>query len=449
MLRSTQRRHPTGFTLIESLIGMVIMTILLVALFTIITTNLAHLFQSKARSIALQVAQEKLENLKNMPYDALATKAGTIYPPGNIDDNETLTRNNLRFKIHTDIRYVDNPYDGLSSGGSSIDLYPYDYKKATIQIYTANGAQKLAEISTDIAAKAAETTGNTGVLIIRVINAAGNPVEGATVQVINLNPNPDVSIQTQTDVQGQVIIPKMPPDNSNGYHVVISKGGYSSEQTYPASQTNPSPTNPDFGLIAQQTTIKTFTIDSLANLSLTIKDQNGNPITNRSLTVRGTKTIFSTPLTYKYSQNITTDGSGVAQLNLIEWDSYDLAISGYTILSSSPLRPIAVAPNSFTNATLYVATSPTSYPIISSVSPDTTPTGSTIIDIVGSNLQAGSSFYLKQSGQSNRIATGITYTTPGTLSGTIDLSGATGNWDLVVTTGGRSTTQEKAVEISP
>lgn len=424
------------------------MTILLVALFTIITTNLAHLFQSKARSIALQVAQESLENLKNMSYDSLATKQGTIYPPGTINDDEILTRNNLRFKIHTDIRYVDDPYDGLASGGSKVDLYPYDYKKATIQIYTANGTQKLAEISTDIAAKAAETTGNTGVLIIRVINAAGLPVEAASVQITNPIPNPDVNIQAQTDIQGQIIIPKLPPDNNNGYHVTVTKGGYSSEQTFAASVANPTPTNPDFGLIAQQTTIKTFSIDSLANLSLTIKDQAGNPVPNRSLSVYGAKTTFSTPLTYKYLQNLTTDSSGVAQLNLIEWDSYDLTISGYTILSSSPLRPIAVAPNSFTTATLYVATSPTSYPVITGVSPDTTPAGNIILDIIGSNLQASSTFYLKQSGQLNRVATGISYST-GTLSGTIDLSGATGNWDLVVTTTGRTTTQEKAVGISP
>ena len=452
MAKHAPSRQPAGFTLIESLFGMVILTILLVALFTIISTNLANLFQSKARSMALAIAQEKLENLKNLPYDSLATQGGTIYPSGSIPDNENLTHNNLRFRVHIDIRYVDNDYDGNigGTGGKPADLYPYDYKKATVQIYTATGSMKLAELSSDVAAKAAETTGNTGVLILRVINAAGTPVEGATVQITNTKQSPNVSIESQTDVQGQLVIPKLPPDAQNGYHVVISKGGYSTEQTWPSSASNPTPTNPDFGLITQQTTVKTFAIDTLANLTLTIKNQLGNPLANQSVTVRGTKTTFTTPLTYKYQQVLTTNAQGELPLNLIEWDSYNLTISGYTILSSSPQRPIAVAPNSFVTASIYAATSPTSYPVITNVTPATTTAVSGVdFDITGSNLSGASTFLLRQSGQADRVATGITYASS-TLSGTINLQGAaTGTWDLIVTTSGRSTTQDDAVSVQP
>lgn len=452
MLTPSKSQQPRGFTLIESLFGMVILTILLVALFTIISTNLAHLYQSKARSIALQIAQEKLENLKNLPYDSLATQTGTIYPAGTISDNEIILRNNLRFRIHTDIRYVDNDYDGNSAGGGGkpADLYPYDYKKTTIQVFAGTGQLKLAELSSDVAAKAAETSGNTGVLIIRVINAAGTPVEGATVKITNTKQSPNVSIESQTDVQGQLVIPKLPPDSQSGYHVVITKGSYSSEQTYPSSAGQPTPTSPDFGLITQQTTLKTFAIDNLANLKLTVKNQLGNPLINQAVTVRGTKTTFLTPLTYKYQQTVSTNAAGELELNLIEWDSYEVTMSGYTILSSSPQQPIAVAPNSFVNAVIYAATTPTSYPIIDNVNPaSSTQISGVEFDISGSNLNTGSTFLLRQAGQTDRPASGISFAN-NTLSGTLNLSGAaTGSWDLIVTTAGRSTTQEKAVSVQP
>ncbi|MEI7818797.1 MAG: type II secretion system protein, partial [bacterium] len=194
-MRPRDRSLKSGFTLVETIISMSILVFLILALFTIMTSNLTALFNSKSRSIALNLAQEKIENLKNLSYDNLATQGGNIYPAGSIVDDEVIIRNNLRFRIHTDIRYIDNPYDGNALGtipNKPTDLYSYDYKKATVEIYTATGTTKLAVLSTDVAAKAAETSSNTGVLIIRVIDASGSPVSNATVQVTNTNPNPDV-----------------------------------------------------------------------------------------------------------------------------------------------------------------------------------------------------------------------------------------------------------------
>ncbi|MCC7543322.1 carboxypeptidase regulatory-like domain-containing protein [bacterium] len=450
---ATRARHSAGYTIIEALIGITILTMVTLALFAVMTANLTTLFQSRARGIALAIAQEKLENLKNLPYDSLATQSGTIYPAGTIPDNETIIRNGLTFKVHTDIRYVDNSYDGNVTGtvqGKPTDLYSYDYKKVTIQVSTPTGSAQLAELSSDIAAKAAETAGNTGVLLIKAINASGNPVEGATVQITNTNPNPDVAITTTTDIQGQVIIPKLPPDTNPGYHVTVSKAGYSSDQTFAIDAQHPTPANPDFAMLAQQITTKTFTIDQLANLSLNIIDQAGNPLISQSVSTHGQKITNNTPVVYKISQTISTDSQGVVQFNLIDWDSYTLSIPGYTILSTSPLAPITVAPNTLVTASVIAATSPTLFPIITSVTPaNSAPSANVTIDVTGSNFNDSSTIILRKSGEPDRSATSVTYTGPDTLSGIFDLSSANGSYDLLITTSGRTTTQKNAVVVSP
>lgn len=449
--RRPDLRKRNGFTIIESLIGITILTMVSIALFAVMASNLTNLFQSKARGIALAIAQEKIENLKNLPYDSLSTQAGTIYPPGNVLDDETITRNNLNFKIHTDIRYIDNEYDGNAAGtvgGKPVDLYSYDYKKITITISDPKGSTQLAELSSDVAAKAAETAGNTGVLLVKVINAAGSPVENATVQITNQNPNPDVNITTTTDIQGQVIIPKLPPDATPGYHVVVTKAGFNSDQTYTVDASHPSPSNPDFAMLAQQITTKTFAVDQLTNLSLTLTNQTGAPITNQSVTIQGQKTTNSTPTVYKISLTNITNEQGQVQFNLIEWDSYTVTISGHTVLSSSPFMPITVAPNSLISASLTAAVSPTLYPTISSVTPNTSSaTSGVTIDLTGSNLSGSSTMILRKPGEPDRIASAITLTGPDNISGTFDLSTASGIYSLVLTTGGLSTTQVNVITV--
>ncbi len=456
--RATRRTrfqpHPKGTSLLETIIGLTLLTVLVVGLFTLISGNLATLFASKARATALLLAQEKVESLKNLPYDNLSTVNGSVYPSGTIPDEEEVTRNNVRLHIDTDIRYIDDDYDGNSLGtvvGKPTDLYPYDYKKITIRVYAPNSTRKYAELSSIVSAKAAETAGNTGVLIVKVINANGEPVEGATVAITNPHPAPSVNLSQATDVQGQVVIPKLPPDAANGYHVVVSKAGYSSDQTLAVGGGLPSPTKPDFGMIAQQTTVKTFAIDLLANATLTLKKVNGQPLDNQVITLTGQKTTNSAPVIFKTTLTLTTDANGVAQLNLVEWDSYTLSISGYDVLSANPFLPLSLIPGGFTSSSITVATQPNTYPIITQLSPPTVQVGSVLtLDITGSHLSGASTLKLRKSGQADQSLSGISYTAPDLLTGSLNTTGlATGSWDVVVANGGFETIQASAVSITP
>ncbi len=402
----------------------------------------------------MALANEKLENLRNMPYDSLATVHGPIYPGGSIVDDEDVTVGGIAMVVHTDISYNDDPFDGNFAGtiaGKPQDFYPYDYKKVTITIYLKSGNRKLANISTDVAGKVAETATNTGIILIKVIDANGNPVDGASVHLTNPTPSPAVNITTTTDNQGQVLIPKMPPDSGNGYHLTATKAGFSTDQTYPVSVQTPSPTQPDFSVQAQQVVTQTLAIDQLAN-TLTVKaiDISGNPISGAAVNIHGQKTINSSPIVYKYSSVQTTNGSGEISLTALEWDSYDLSVSGHSILASSPYKPFALNPSASLTVTLTLDTPSTSRPIIEAVTPSSAVSGSpnVQIDITGQNLN-GATFLLRKSGSADIVAGNLSSPDSSTLSGTLDLSGAAvGNWDIVVTKSGQSTTQSGGFNVA-
>lgn len=82
------------------------------------------------------------------------------------------------------------------------------------------------------------------------------------------------------------------------------------------------------------------------------------PLPLLPFTLTGAKTIGSTisgtPL-YKTEIATTTDASGVRSLSL-EWDTYSLAASGYTVLATCPTAPFEILPGASTTADMFFAT---------------------------------------------------------------------------------------------
>lgn len=78
------------------------------------------------------------------------------------------------------------------------------------------------------------------------------------------------------------------------------------------------------------------------------------PLPNVSFTLTGGKTVGSTgaglPI-YKTTVATTTDATGVRTLSL-EWDSYDLVVTGYTIATSTPENPYELLPGTTVDASL-------------------------------------------------------------------------------------------------
>jgi type II secretory pathway pseudopilin PulG len=442
----------SGFTLIEAVIAMVVLVIALTSVTDLFLQDIKILSLVKDRSVGLAVANQQMEYIRDLPYNSVATQNGTIYPPGNIPDNQTQTVGGLTFRINTDIEYVDDPYDGNAAGtipGKPVDLYPYDYKKAQVNVYMNNTNMEVATLTSNVAAKAAETASSTGILSIKVLNASGQPVQNATVTITNPNESPAVNITTTTDNNGLVTVPKLPPDSNHDYHITATQTGYSTDQTY-AQGTGQTAVNPNPNVLVQQITSVTMAIDQLSTLNATVVDTSGNPINGLAVGVTGSKETYSKPLTYKYSSIQTTNAQGGFTIQNLEWDSYKFTVpSGYYVVSASPYQPTALSPGASLNVNLVVSNS-SSYPTISAISPlgDATNDNPVALTVTGTNL-SGSSLSLKLAGQPTINATGVT-SSGSTVNATLNLTGAAvGAWDVVVTNGaGKVVTQPKGFNVT-
>lgn len=443
-----------GFTLIESLVGVAIVAIMAVAIVGLFSSNLITMNLSQKRATGLALANEKMEYLRDLPYDSLATQNGPIYPAGNISDTETVTRNNAVYRVDTLIRYVDDPFDGNLDGtiaGKPQDLYPYDYKLAEIKVFVANTNTKVATLTTNIAAKAAETSSSTGILRTKVQDANGQPVPDATVHITNTTVNPAVDITTTTDSSGLVVIPKLPPDSGNDYKIVASKSGYSTEQTYadPVGSQAATLINPN--VLVQQITDVSFSIDRLATLAIDVVDINGNPAPGVNLNLRSNKTIYTNPNVYKYDQAHVADSSGRISVGGLEWDSYSISVGvGQYIVATIPYQSFVVQPQETTTIKV-VVTSDATWPRITSINPVSDASGNQAsVSITGSNLTPDSTVTLKRAGSSDIVATGVVSSGGGSsLTASLNLNGAaTGSWDVVIVSGGKQTTQSGGFDVA-
>jgi hypothetical protein len=454
-------RDDGGFTLVELVFGAVIMALMVGSIGQLYISNLNTVVLGKARAIGVALASEKMEALRDLPYDSVATQNGTIYPPGNVLDDETVLKDSYTFKVHTDITYVDDPYDGYSScpcasgpaAGKPKDLYPYDYKEAQVSVTLASSGQLVSKLATDIAGKAAETSSNTGILSITVLDANGQPVPNADVTITNPNPSPAVNITTTTDNNGLVMIPKMPPYANNSYQITASLAGYSTDGTIPdpPGAQNAVKLNPN--VLAQQITSVTLSIDQLSTMYIHVVDTSGNPINNLAVTTSGAKQIKTNPVVYKYSVATSTNATGDITLSGMEWDSYNFALpAGYYLISSSPFMPAALNPNSSGTVNLVVSQS-SSFPTITGAVPVTGQTGTASVNvaITGTNLSSGTSLSLKKSGQTD--ITGTSCVSSGgntTLTCNVSLMGAaTGAWDIAVTKSGNTATETGGFNVTP
>lgn len=448
-----------GFTLIEALVASAVIAILGVALISTIYSILKVTIVSQDTVRAQNLANEKMETLRNMPYASLATQHGAIYPPGGIPDSETDTVGGHKYVVHTYISFVDDPFDGNALGtipGKPTDIYPFDYKKATIEVKDSNDNKSLAKISTDVSANAAETSDNSGILFLNVVNSHGGAIANANVHLTNSTKSPPVDITTITDTAGNLQIPLLPQDTSNGYHLVVTLPGYSTDQTYPKLSGYNIDHNPDFNILNQQVANETLAIDLLSTLTINVVNEIGTPVPNLNITTTSNTVTYVDPKGVKspiprYSNTSQTSSGGSITLSNLTWDSYSFtAPTGYYVISTTPYQKVSLPAGGNVVVTLKVSTN-SSWPQISQVIPISGPNNTNVsVEIIGKNLPSGSSMQLQRSGQPTISATGVVSAASNTqLTGTFNLRNvATGSWDLVVTAGGKATIQSGGFEVT-
>jgi len=289
------------------------------------------------------LARQYMENARNIPYAQVGTIEGN--PHGSLPDfpdPSTVTVSNTTYQIYFEVTYVDDPADGTALLGT--DSAPDDYKQVKLSVKNTTTGQ-IDNFVTNIVPSGLENMTNGGSLSLSVINAVGQPVPGATINITNNSISPSINLSRLSDANGKWVEVGL-PDSANSYHIVVTKTGYSTDQTYPITVQNPSPTKGDATIANGQVTQISFAIDQTSNLTFNTLNQTCGAISGVGMEIKGAK-LIGTPNVVKYDNTFTSNSSGQVALNNIEWDNYTPALTGntYMIYGSSPIQQINLLPN--------------------------------------------------------------------------------------------------------
>lgn len=334
-----------GFTLIETLVSVTIFIIISVAVYSGFVSILKTMNIIRIKGLMTNIANEQFEIVRNLSYQDVGTINGI--PSGVLAQTQSIERDNKTFLVEMIIRNVDEPFDGTFDGEPK-DLSPADMKMIEVTISCSSCDSSLAPISfiTKIAPKNLETLSTNGALVIRVFDASGLPVSGASVNIVNNEINPNVNLSDQTDINGTLTIVDAIP-SVGGYQIIITKDGYSTDRTYAPSENNPNPVKPNITVVSGQISQISFTIDQTSKINISSINNSCIAIPNFDFSISGNKLIGTDPDLYKYNELLSTNNLGNLILTDIEWDTY--MISGndgtYDVIGTNPLLSLGVNPN--------------------------------------------------------------------------------------------------------
>jgi len=340
----TKMRHKNGFTFIDVLVGTALLIIVMLGIFTGFQLLFRVLAQSQGRTVALALANEQIEIIRNLPYQDIGTQDGV--PPGEIPQTRTKETDNRLYTITIDIIYIDDPFDGISPD----DELAADYKKARVAITWSEHEliKSVVEIA-NLSPPNLESEVSGGTLSLYVNDSqSGQPIINAQTEIINNQVEPAVYIFTTTDDNGWLSRPGLPP--STDYEIHVSQTSYDEHRTYSASESlTPEPEYSHAQLIEGDKTTRYFLIAKTSTINIqTIDDQN-QPLGGIAFTLEGGRAIGVNPIddsrVYSYENDyLVTEANGEKQLNNMSSGEYYLEVisSDYAVLTPNLERPLII-----------------------------------------------------------------------------------------------------------
>ena len=334
-----------GTSLIEFVLSLAIIAILFTGVYAVYASIVSSIQSVGARNAASTIIGNEIEMMRNLPYANVGTQGGI--PAGAIPGTQTVSYGNYTFSLQTTIRNIDDPFDG-TLGGTPNDTAPADYKLVSLTATCVSCSGNIApiDITATIAPKNLESNTQQGSLFIFALDANGQPVSGATVNVANASITPSINLTDTTNASGVLQLVGV-PTSTQGYQVIVTKPGYSTDQTYPpGAPSNPNPTEPNLTVANQTVTNATFRIDRTSQVTVLTSDNRCAPVPNESFSMQGTKLIGTNLL--KFSVTTTTDTGGSHIFPNIEWDTYTFVINDATrdVAGTIPFSPLIINPSS-------------------------------------------------------------------------------------------------------
>jgi type II secretory pathway pseudopilin PulG len=275
------KKNLSGFGLVEIIVSLAIIPVLLLGIYGLIIFSLKITAENKMRILATGIANQAMEQARNLPYDRVGLTTGI--PNGDIPTTKSVIKQGSTFIVRSAVSFFDDPFDGTEADGT--DLLGQDYKIVTMEVsWSSNLGQKSVTVFSKIIPRTEENSPGGGILRIYVVDANGNPVQGAAVKIVNSKITPSVDFEINTDDSGRVNLPGAMPSYES-YEITVSKNNYSTDKTHTRNASNPVPTKPHLTVVAGEKTEQSFSIDKLGILDIESLLQNlpiGQRINNDS-----------------------------------------------------------------------------------------------------------------------------------------------------------------------
>jgi prepilin-type N-terminal cleavage/methylation domain-containing protein len=345
-----QRKKKSGFTLVENIVAVAIFALLAGVIYQTSALLIRSVGAYRENTTISSLADQYMEIVHNLPYSSVGTLSGN--PHGSLPDepnSSSVMVSGSNYKVYYVVNYIDDTADGTARAGT--DFASNDYKQVKLYVQNAS-TKKTYSFSTNITPRGLENLDSGGALVISVIDARGVPVPNAVINIKNTTISPNINLTRTADGSGNWIEVGL-PNSANSYHITATKSGYSTDQTYPISGTNPNPTKPDSTIVNGQITQVSLAIDKLSSLSFETLNQSCNIISGIGMKVVGEK-LIGNPSLLKFDHTYNSDSLGKISLGSIEWDNYTPTLTGssYMVYGSSPIQQVSVLPDTEQNYTL-------------------------------------------------------------------------------------------------
>lgn len=339
--RTKIQNFSRGFTLIESLVFLFLFAIISLTFFQTYAQSTRLIIDSKNRLGATALANQKMEIIRSIEYDAIGTTTGI--PAGDLLEDETVLVNTVKYEVHTLVQYVDDSFDGTVVTG---DVIPTDYKRVRITVSWGDlSADRSVAIFGNFSPRGVETAGGGGVLAINILDGSGAGVPNANVHIVNAAAG--VNVTATTDATGNIMFPGAPAGSEN-YVLTVSKNNYYGATTYPPYPTSAfNPVDVHASVVAGVLNQKTIVMDQFSDITLTTQDPFGTAIPNIGYTLSGGRILGTDPVSgdpvFEFSDTAVTDASGVANYTDQSYGQYLITTSGtdYQFLKFSPESAVA------------------------------------------------------------------------------------------------------------
>lgn len=254
-----------GFSLVELLVVAAVMLVVFGGIIISFRYSLELISHSRAKLTALTLANDQMEYLRSLSYNAVGTVSGI--PAGLMPQVSTTSLNGIMFTKRLLIEYIDDDADGI--GASDSNGITTDYKQAKVTIeWTIRGLTKNVFLVTNIIPRSIETDVGGGTMRVNVYDSANAPLPGASVRLFNTTLAPTIDVTRTSDATGAALFGGAPAGSD--YQIVVTAAGYSTDQTYQATTTLPNPNKLPISVLEAAISTSNFFIDRLSDVSFTI-----------------------------------------------------------------------------------------------------------------------------------------------------------------------------------